>query len=155
MLFRSSAEAVEDALTEMESSQLTAVASSHGSDLAVSLMLSFRDAPPVRLNWRREGSFEEYSSRPFIVDLEMNMAELGAMWLRTRIIEGSGVEMIMWAEREDVAQLARQHSSELRLQLQEAGLRVLSMQVIHGIAPRDESPLTPTRVTGQWVDIKT
>ncbi|MEY2620774.1 MAG: hypothetical protein RIT26_594, partial [Pseudomonadota bacterium] len=93
--------------------------------------------------------------RPFVVDLELKMPELGAVWLRTRILRPSGLELMMWAERDDVAQMARQQAPSLKAQLHEAGLNVLSMQILHGVMPKGEPAVTHFEGPGHLVDIKT
>ncbi|MEY2661521.1 MAG: hypothetical protein RLZZ123_2693 [Pseudomonadota bacterium] len=151
----SGADLIEDALSDIESSQLSAVASGSGQDQAVSLMLSFQDAPAVRLKFAREGNSDASTSRPFVVDLELTLPELGAVWLRTRILRPSGLELMMWAERGDVAQLARQQAPNLRAQLHDAGLEVYSMQILHGVMPKAEPAVAHFEGPGHLVDIKT
>ncbi len=151
----SGADLIEDALFDIESSQLSAVASGSGQDQVVSLLLSFQDAPAVRLKFAREGHSDTPSSRPFVVDLELTMPELGAVWLRTRILRPSGLELMMWAERGDVAQMARQQAPNLRAQLHEAGLEVFSMQIMHGVMPKEEPAGSRFEGPGHLVDIKT
>jgi hypothetical protein len=76
---------------------------------------------------------------------------LGEVWLHTLIKAGHQVELTMWALREDVAQQARAHSTELVMELGAAGLELQQFQIYN--SPRPGTDLTrPAPQRGLVVD---
>jgi hypothetical protein len=130
---------LQDALDEIEARQLQASESSNTREWAISLMLPFADAPPVqvKLAWQRpEGEGE----RRFTVQLHTASPQLGDLWLQSQITGLSRVDLVMWAEREDIARKAQARSASLAEELDSAGLQLVRMQVVHGrrpVEPRD------------------
>lgn len=146
---------VEDALDDIEASQLAGVhAHASTGELASGVMLAFRDMPPVRLSIRRETSSDSEGAGSFVLDLQMQTPDLGAIWLRTRITDTSKLDLTMWAMREDVVQLAQHHASTLRQQLRQAGLSLQSLHILQGQAPAQNAE-PRAAVPGQVVDVRT
>jgi hypothetical protein len=90
-----------------------------------------------------------------VVDLEMNETELGAIWLRSRLTAGSQVDLTMWAERATVVQMAQTQSYRLKQLLEQAQLRVNSLQFFQGIKPADEPLRAAASSPGICVDVRT
>jgi len=145
---------LQDALDDIESRQLQASDRSPGKEWAISMVLPFVDASPVqvRMSWQRpEG---EQPSR-FMLQLHTTSADLGDLWLQSQILNLSEVELVMWADREDVARRAQARSASLAEELDSAGLHMSRLQVIHGRRP--ESTHTPwgPPASGSMVDVAT
>ncbi len=126
-----------------------------GRDGWISLVLPFADADPVRLRFkggRRKGE-RGGDSPPLVIDLHTRSRELGEVWLQTRIAQQTQVQMTMWALQEDVVLQARAASGDLRDAMEDAGLSLLSLQVVHGARTQDDGPALPDG-TGRLVDIQ-
>lgn len=152
---------LQDALDDIESRQLQSVVDpSAGRELALSMLLPFADAEPVHVRWsqareRQEGSDGGNAGpAPWVVDLHTRSSVMGEVWLRTRISRGTRVELVMWAERAELAAQARAAGPSLVAWLNEAGLRMASLQVIHGSPPPGlDSEAPATGDPGRLVDL--
>lgn len=145
---------LEDALDDIEARQLQASDSGAGKEWAISLVLPFVDAHPVqvRLSWRPP---EGDTPSRFMLQLHTASPELGDLWLQSQISGLSQVELVMWADREDVARRAQSRSASLAEELDSAGLRMTRLQVIHGRRPDSaDAPWRPPE-HGSVVDIAT
>ncbi len=149
----SQAEWLEDALSDIESSQLANVMSP-GQEQVMGLVLAFADAGPVKLKFKKGRSEEPDGSQVWVVDLELNEKELGHIWLRSRISQGNELEMIMWAQELEVADMARSQSGKLRQLLHEADLKVRAFDVYHGSKPAEDELSRDTPAAGRLVDIR-
>ncbi len=149
----SQAQWLEDALSDIESSQLVNAMSS-GQDQAFGLVLAFADAGPVKLKFKKGRGDATEGSKDWVVDLELNEKELGHLWLRSRISQGNQLELIMWAEEREVADMASSQAGKLRQLLREADIQVTSFQVYHGAKPAEEVPGHDRQPTGRLVDIR-
>lgn len=150
-----------EALDDIESGQLqTVVDAGAGREMVLSMVLPFADAEPVDVRWRREsrgqGAGRERS--PWVIDLHTRSSVMGEVWLRTRVSEGSKVELAMWAERAELVERARASSASLAAWLNEAGLRMMGLQVVHGAPPApvqaDQQGQRPAGAPGRLVDVK-
>lgn len=147
---------IEDAIDDIESQQLIWATSDNPQAASAGLILSFKDAPPVRMQWGRQApSEQEGGPRSFWVDLHMQMPELGPIWLRTRVLDGASLDMNMWAEKGWVVDLAQSQSDILRQQLQQAGLQLRSFKAMQGQAPKSEFPLPRAQGSGRILDVRT
>ncbi len=152
---------LQDALDDIESRQLQSVLDpSAGRELALAMLLPFADAEPVHVRWSRARDGQEGGARgeggpaPWVVDLHTRSSEMGEVWLRTRISQGTRVELVMWAQRPELAAQARAATPSLVAWLNEAGLRMVSLRVIHGEPPPGIEPSGPaTGDPGRLVDV--
>ncbi len=152
---------LQDALDDIESRQLQSVVDpSAGRELALSMLLPFADAEPVHVRWsqareRQEGSDGgDAGPAPWVVDLHTRSSVMGEVWLRTRISRGTRVELVMWAERAELAAQARAAGPSLVAWLNEAGLRMSSLQVLHGSPPPGIESVAPASGDpGRLVDL--
>ncbi len=150
----SQAQWLEDALADIESSQLTNVIAS-GQEQVLGLVLAFADSGPVKLKFKKNGRPDDPDqSKSWIVDLELNEKELGHVWLRSRISHDNQLELLMWAEELTVADMAKTQSGRLRQLLQEANIQINAFHVYHGTKPAEDTPTQGTQVAGQLVDIR-
>jgi len=145
---------VSQALDDIESRQLMAVDTMAARDWVFSIMLPFRDAEPVALQLSRPRRQAGQGKAPYVIHLHTRNRDLGELWLQTSITDQTDVDMIMWALREDVVQQARAQSNHLGSELEQAGLRLTRLQVVHGTGPRDLLPWTPPE-SGRMVDVRT
>jgi hypothetical protein len=147
-----------DALDDIESRQLQSVVDpSAGRELSFSMALPFADAEPVQVRWsqareRQEG--DESGPAPWVVDLHTRSSVWGEVWLRTRISQRSRVELVMWAERAELAAQARAASASLTAWLNEAGLHMAALQVIHGAPPPGHVAGPVMGAPGRLVDVR-
>lgn len=148
---------VDEALDDIESAQLAAISSHLATsfgDLPVGVLMAFRDMPPVRFSIRRENPSPDEGRGGFVVDLQMKTPDLGPIWLRTRILDTSKLDMTMWAVRDDVVALAKSQSQNLRQQLSQAGLQLISLKILQGQAPTFD-PGMNAQGPGQVLDVMT
>jgi hypothetical protein len=139
------------ALNELEAAQLQSAIDLNRGELNLRLMLPFTDADPVELHFQRPPRQPGEENPPLSVDIHSQSRLLGEVWLHTLIKAGHQVELTMWALREDVAQQARSHSTELVLELGAAGLELQQFQIYN--SPRPGTDLTrPAPQRGLVVD---
>jgi Flagellar hook-length control protein FliK len=144
---------LEDALSDIESSQLANVVS-QGQEQVMGMVLAFADAGPVKLKFKKGHTDPQDPSHGWLVDLELNEKELGHIWLRSRISQGNQLELIMWAEEIEVADMAKAQASKLRQLLQEAAIQVNSFHVYHGSKPVEDTHAQDRQFSGRLVDIR-
>ena len=134
------------ALNELEAAQLQSAIDLTRGELNLRLMLPFTDADPVELHFQRPPRQPGEENPPLSVDIHSQSRLLGEVWLHTLIKAGHQVELTMWALREDVAQQARSHSTELVLELGAAGLELQQFQIYNSPRPAsDQSRPAPQR----------
>lgn len=145
---------LQDALDDIESRQLQASDTGSGKEWAISMVLPFVDAHPVhvRMNWRP--AQDDTPSR-FTLQLHTTSPELGDLWLQSQISNLANVELVMWADREDVARRAQARSASLADELDSAGLRMTRLQVIHGRRPEGTNDPWQPPGSGSVVDVAT
>jgi hypothetical protein len=143
-----------DSLDDIESRQLLASESLSGREWVFSMMLPFADAEPVALRLVRGRRQPGQDKPPLVIHLHTRNRDLGEVWLQTRISEQTDVDMVMWAEREDVAQRAQAMAANLAQELDSAGLNMTRLQIIHGQGPQAPMTYAPPD-TGSLVDVQT
>jgi hypothetical protein len=84
--------------------------------------------------------------------LHTDSAELGELWLKTTLRSDNSLEMIMWAERSQVAHVAREATTELEYELQSFGLRLHKITVLNASRPSLDAELSGP---GHVVDVRT
>lgn len=143
-----------DSLDDIESRQLLASDSLNGREWVFSMMLPFADAEPVALRLVRGRRQPGQDKPPLVIHLHTRNRDLGEVWLQTRISEQTEVDMVMWAEREDVAQRAQAMATNLEQELDSAGLHMTRLQIIHGQGPQAPMPYAPPDA-GSLLDVQT
>lgn len=126
---------VEQALREIQSSQADTLVSASHRELLLSFVIPFRDAPPVQIRFFRPRRSQEEPDPPFFLDLHTESPDLGALWLSGSLHARQNLELTMWAEREEVVRKARAQVDDLRGDLEDAGLLLKKMHVLHGRRP--------------------
>ena len=125
---------LETAARELESAQAQSAQKWLNGELSLHVVLPFVDHEPVDLHFQKPARKPNQEDPPLMVDIHSRSRTLGEIWLNTTISQGTGVDLLMWALRGDVADMARQRATELRLELGAAGLNLQSFQIFH--APR-------------------
>jgi hypothetical protein len=125
---------LETAVRELESAQAQSAQKLLGGELSLHVVLPFVDAEPVDLHFQRPARKPGQEEPPLSVDIHSRSRLLGEIWLNTVISKTTSVDLVMWALRGDVADLARQRAGELGLELGSAGLNLHSFQIFN--APR-------------------
>ncbi len=134
---------LQHAFEEMESAQVQAVQAQAQREVLFRMTLPFVDAEPVELVFRREPRNSD--QLPLLtVNVHSRSETYGPVWLKTQLEGSQHIDLTMWAEKADVASTARLRSSELGLQLQQAGLTMRSFQIVHGARPEAPADFTPT-----------
>jgi hypothetical protein len=134
------------ALNEIEAAQVQSALDLHRGELNLRLLLPFTDADPVELHFQRPQRQPGEENPPLSVDIHSQSRLLGEVWLHTLIKAGQQVELTMWAVREDVAQQARSHATELVLELGAAGLELQQFQIYNSPRPgSDQTRSAPER----------
>ncbi len=134
---------LQHAFEEMESAQVQAVQAQAQREVLFRMTLPFVDAEPVELVFRREPRNSD--QLPLLtVNVHSRSEAYGPVWLKTQLEGSQHIDLTMWAEKADVASTARQRSSELGQQLQQAGLTMRSFQIVHGARPVAPADFTPT-----------
>ena len=133
------------ALNELEAAQLQSAIDLNRGELNLRLMLPFTDADPVELHFQRPPRQPGDENPPLSVDIHSQSRLLGEVWLHTLIKAGHQVELTMWALREEVAQQARTHATELVMELGAAGLELQQFQIYNSPRPGTD----PTRTAPQ------
>ena len=146
---------LEDAIDDIESRQMQASESTQGGkEIAISMVLPFVDAYPVevKLSWQRPQA--DQPSR-FMIQLHTDSPSLGDVWLQSQVTDLHRVDLVMWADRADVAQKAQARSASLADELDSAGLLLGQLQIIHGRRPDStQAPWRPPH-SGSVVDVAT
>jgi hypothetical protein len=144
---------VKNAIDDIESRQMAAAENLSAREWAFSIMLPFRDADPVSLRFSKSRQQPGQETPPFVIQLHTRNQDLGELWLQTCISHQTDVDMVMWAEREDVVTRAKALASNLEQELDSAGLNMTRLQIIHGQGPREPLPYAPPG-TGSLLDVQ-
>jgi hypothetical protein len=147
-------ERISDSLDDIESQQLLGNEGLNGQEWAFSMMLPFADAEPVTMRLVRGRRQPGQDKAPWVIHLHTRNRDLGEVWLQTRISDETEVDMVMWAEREDVVDKAQAMASNLEQELDSAGLHMTRLQIIHGQGPRGPTPYAPPDM-GSLLDVQT
>lgn len=142
---------LEKALDDVEAAQVESLAAQGRGEINFAMVLPFINANPVEIRFFRQARRPNEEAPPFTVNIHTDNAQLGEIWLKTSIARASHVELMMWALREDVATLARQHSEGLRQRLREAGLTMDSFRVFNSARPSLPDSWTPS---GAILDVR-
>jgi len=126
---------LEQAVRELESAQVQAAQKWLNGELSLHVVLPFVDHEPVDLHFQKPARKPNQEEPPLTVDIHSRSRMLGEIWLNTTITQGTGVDLVMWALRSDVAGLAKQRATELGLELGAAGLNLQSFQIFNAARP--------------------
>ena len=126
---------LETAARELESAQAQSAQKWLNGELSLHVVLPFIDHEPVDLHFKKPPRHPNQEEPPLTVDIHSRSRMLGEIWLNTTISQGTGVDLVMWALRGEVADLARQRATELGLELGAAGLTLQSFQIFNAARP--------------------
>lgn len=143
--------AVSASLDQLESHQVQAAQAQAQQELLLNLVIPFSDADPVELEFRRPAR-QGQERMPLTVNIHTRSQDLGEVWLRTQLSGEQQLDLTMWAVREDVAIMARDHAPRLSGLLAEAGLRLNTMHIVHGARPAPTQDWVPSG-RGMVVDL--
>jgi hypothetical protein len=129
-------DSLKHALDELEAAQVQSSQTVNKGDLHFGLVIPFRDADPVALQFEQKGNKPGQPKNPLVVNMHTDSRVLGEVWLKTTISQGAQVDLTMWALRKDIADLAKFNATDLTDELEGAGLRMGSFQVYN--APRPD-----------------
>jgi hypothetical protein len=132
----------QQALHEMESAQAQSAQDWTQGALSIKVVIPFIDADPVDLHFKKPARQPGESDTPLSVDIHSKSRLLGEVWLNTTITQGRQVDLVMWALRPEVAELAQLNAKELGFELAESGLKLSSFQIFN--VPRPQEVLLET-----------
>ncbi|MEY2777196.1 MAG: hypothetical protein RLY30_1294 [Pseudomonadota bacterium] len=144
---------IESTIRELNSAQADALVAQSNRELLYNFFIPFKDAPPAQVRFFRFPRSEQEEGG-FIIDVHTRGEPLGDVWLTGKLAQERDIQLTMWAERADIARDAKAAIQELAEDLLSAGLKLISMQVIHGRQPSHiHAALTETApVPGSVVD---
>ncbi len=143
---------LEGAIDEVESRQLESLQAQQSKELSYSFVLPFMDANAVEIELYREALNLSGAGRDWVINLHTESPGLGELWLKTTLKSAANIEMVMWAPRIDVAERAREATSELEYELQRFGLNLEKLDVLNAPRPSLSEGLGGS---GQVVDVST
>lgn len=143
--------AVRASLDQLESHQVQAAQAQAQHELLLHLVIPFSDAEPVELEFRRPAR-QGQERMPLTVNIHTRSQDLGEVWLRTQLMNERQLDLTMWALRENVVLMAREHAPRLSGLLAEAGLDMHSLQIVHGARPATGQDWQPSG-RGMVVDL--
>jgi len=130
---------VKIATNELESSQVQTAQQLMRGDLAFHAVIPFWDADPVDLYFKKsKNGHDDASDHTLTVDIHSKSRVLGEVWLNTSISKSTQVDLVMWAVRPEVAELARTNATELGYELGVSGLSLNSFQIFNAPKPIEE-----------------
>ena len=139
---------VKIATNELESSQVQTAQQLMRGDLAFHAVIPFWDADPVDLYFKKfKNGHDDASEHTLSVDIHSKSRVLGEVWLNTSISKSTQVDLVMWAVRPEVAELARTNSTELGYELGVSGLSLNSFQIFNAPKPIEEPLPRPHAVS--------
>jgi hypothetical protein len=142
---------LEKALDDVEAAQVESLAAQARGEISFAMVLPFADANPVEVKFFRPARQPGQEPPPFTVNIHTDNQHLGEIWLKTSITRASHVDLMMWALRPDIVNLARQNSDALSRRMREAGLTMESFRVFNSARPSLPESWTPT---GAVLDVK-
>jgi len=143
---------IEMAIDEIESRQLDSLQAQQNRELSYHFLLPFGDAHPVEVHLERGAYSAEQDDPDWVINLHTDSDMLGELWLKTTLKAASSLEMVMWVQRSDVAQLAQTARTELEYELQAFGLQLTKLSILNASRPSLDADLTGP---GQVLDVRT
>ena len=135
---------VKIATHELESSQVQTAQQLIRGELAFHAVIPFWDADPVDLYFKKTKSGKgDDPEHHLSVDIHSKSRLLGEIWLNTSIKQSSQIDLIMWAVKPEVAELAKTNASELGYELGVSGLTLNSFQIFNAPKPNEVQPPRP------------
>ena len=120
---------------EMDRSQAQATQAQLRGELSLHLVLPFIDADPVTMHIHQDRASADDEVPPFSVDIHSRSRLLGELWLHTQVSQRQVIDLTMWAQREEIADLARVRSHQLFDELSSVGLNLRTFQIHHAVRP--------------------
>jgi hypothetical protein len=143
---------IEQAIDQIESRQLETLQSQQNREISYSFTLPFSDAEPVDIEFKRGRYPDKDEADEWIINLYTDSPSLGQVWLKATLTDESKLAMIMWAESQHCAELARKASSELEYELQAFGLQLSQLQILNTSRPPSDREFSGS---GNVVDVRT
>lgn len=131
-----------EVLQELEAAQVQSAQDWTRGALSLKVVIPFADADPVDLHFKKPARQPGESDTPLSVDIHSKSRLLGEVWLNTTITQGRQVDLVMWAVRPEVADLAQLNAKELGFELADSGLQLSSFQIFN--VPRPQEVLLET-----------
>ena len=126
---------IENGIDDLEASQIEAVQAQAQREVSFSLVLPFSDRDPVELSFYRPPPSEEEKNPAYTVNIHSNSDDIGEVWLKTSVTNKTKVDLMMWAVKEDIAEIAKSTADELKRELESAGLTMISFTVFNSRRP--------------------
>jgi len=143
---------IQSAIDQLESRQLDSLQAQSNRELSYSFTLLFRDADPVDVEFSKGASTSPEAEQEWIIDLHTNPKTLGPLWLKIRVQSAGILDILLWVERDQSAQLVRTGRAVLADELEAFGLQLREFEVLNSARP---SPDRQLNRPGDMVDICT
>lgn len=131
-----SAALAQEAVEEIERSQIESVQAAAQREFMFSFVLPFRDSEPVVLRFLRQAR-QGPEEPPWTVEVHTQSSELGEVWLKTTVSDQTRIDLTMWALRHEVVREAQRRAADLQDELEFSGLSLNSFQVLQAHPPAD------------------
>jgi len=128
-------ESIHKTITSIERFQLDVLQAQLMGCIHIQWVLNLADTGTWGMNIFRPKPSPKHPSPPFCFDIHSRHSGLGPLWLRTVMHPPHELEMIMWAQKTLVANMARENQYELHQQLKDSHFQLKSLQIIDGIDP--------------------
>ena len=128
---------ISKSLQELEASQVQCAQDWTRGALSLKVVIPFLDADPVDLHFKKPPRQSGEPETPLSVDIHSKSRVLGEVWLNTTITKGSQVDLVMWAVKPEVAELAKLNAKELGFELSDSGLKLSSFQIFNVPRPQE------------------
>ena len=138
---------------ELESAQVQTAQHLMRGELAFHVVVPFWDADPVDLYFKKSKNNKDGEAEHHVtVDIHSKSRLLGEIWLNTSIRKSTQIDLVMWAIKPEVAELAKTNASELGYELGVSGLTLNSFQIFN--APKPSEVQSPIPRAGSVLDAR-
>ncbi len=142
----------DSAADEIESFQLSGLQAQHNREVYYQFFIPFIDENPVNVEFERGALAADGTVPDWVVNLHLESDNIGQIWLKTTIRSDAKIEMIVWAERPEMAQRVKRDSPQLTGNLAHFGLELAKFNVLNMPRPSVDTALSSP---GQVLDVRT
>tara|TARA_B110000091_G_C13819458_1_gene479811 strand:- start:4566 stop:5642 length:1077 start_codon:yes stop_codon:yes gene_type:complete len=142
----------DSAADEIESFQLNGLQAQHNREVYYQFFIPFIDENPVNIEFERGALAADGTAPDWVINLHLESDDIGQIWLKTTVRSEAKIEMIVWAERPEMAQRIKRDSPQLTGNLAHFGLQLTKFNVLNMPRPTVDAALSSP---GQVLDVRT
>ena len=143
---------LENTADEIESYQLTSIQAQNNREVYYQFFLPFSDENPVNIEFERGPLVTKGAAPDWVINLHLESEAIGQIWLKTTIRPEAKIEMIVWAERMETAQIIKGGIVQLTENLAHFDLQLAKLNVLNMSRPNIDAALSSP---GQVLDVRT